>query len=333
MKKGILLTSLILSIGFSPLHAQVRTWGDLHVSRFMTDAPKDPRYAKFQERLNGLLAKANGTNTNADAVRSLYLENRTLLQSLYTRSGLQESKAMRGGITRRSSLVHAKPDLFISASGKYKKVRLTATKLPPYDGVWRRSEFPNANMSPLPFDTTGSIYNSGKLVITSNPCHLPPYCYVGFHSLGYTETIEVPSNPKILGAQIKFDYSFNYTGWDSYGAKTGIDLIMRAPENFNSTAFNQLADVTASPYTPPATRWKHIGVLMPLDSVTTDFDEFHASGNGTYTIEGYITPGSNIEFRFGFAFPKGTNKGLTGCYHYGEFRLKKISVTYFTSSN
>src|SRR5690606_26456318 len=207
---------------------------------------------------------------------------------------------------------------------------LTFTKSGGYDFSWRRSAFPNGNM-PMPFDTLVTGVRSGKQAIQSTAyCTLPSYCYIGLYQRGFGEKVTVPSDPQIIAARVKFDYSFAYDAWDSYGAKSAIDLLVRAGINFNSTAYNGLPDVYGGG--APTDRWKKLATLMPLDSVMTDYGEFHATADSSVTIEGYVTPGSDVDFRFGFGFPKGTHKGVTGNYHYAEFVLKKITVTYYKSS-
>ncbi|HEV7779665.1 MAG TPA: hypothetical protein VGO58_00285, partial [Chitinophagaceae bacterium] len=69
------------------------------------------------------------------------------------------------------------------------------------------------------------------------------------------------------------------------------------------------------------------------DTIDTEFGEFHSSGNSSFSLEGYVIPGTAIDLRLGLGFIKNTVRGLNGSYHYAEFILKKITVKYFKSAN
>lgn len=148
------------------------------------------------------------------------------------------------------------------------------------------------------------------------------------------QKFKVPSNPEVIAAEIKFDYSYLYTGWDTYGGITGLELVIRADDKLSGSSYNELPERAAgSESGTPADRWKKIATLHPMDTVVADFDEFHANGESSFTIEGYAAPGTEIEVRVGFGYPAGTKKGLNGCYHYAEFILKKITVNYYKTAN
>ncbi len=281
--------------------------------------------------LNKLINSTRGAEINSIALKKLFEENGTVLQKLRDKSGIPRSLTISGFQAKKK---HTIPGNANFAIGKALKPfsQNAIEEFAPYDISWRLSMFSNGNM-PLPFDTAGTVLRQGKLVITSNPCSSPNYCYLGIYMKGLGEVIKVPDDPAILAARIKMEYSFDYDAWDSYGAKNCINLVLRTSSNFASTAFSQLPDAPPISYASPSDRWKIAGSLLPWDSVTTDFNEFHAAVNSTVTVEGYVTPGSDIDVRLGFAFPPGTNKGITGCYHHGVFKLKKIIVTYLKSTD
>jgi len=289
---------------------------------------KNSAYTKLRSEVDILSQNASGKNSNAAAVKLLFIRNKILLQNLYGKAGLQNAEAMTANTKR---LYVFNPKGIQSKLVKYIKLpsATTLVRTAPYDDDWKRTGYPNGNM-PAPFDTAASNFGTGKIAITSNPCNNTSYCYLGTHSTGFLEKIKVPSDPYILAAQIKFDYSFDYTGWDTYGAKTAIDLVVKASDNFNSATYKELPN---GPVVFSNFAYKKAGVLLLLDSIITDFGELHASANASFTMEGYVTPGTDIELHFGFSFPVGTNKGLNGCYHYGEFILKKITVSYYKSAN
>jgi hypothetical protein len=328
--KKILLPLICCNFFLFSAKAQLeKFWGDPHVpEKFTSMAAKDPAYITFQKEFNALVKSCKGANTNAGAFKKLFTDYRSLFTALYTKAGMKPSQPMSVNRSRMNTKLVA---AFNSPALKnVVAMAMQSDFLPPFDKSWWNSGHPITN-DPPPFDTAGSSFASGKVIATVNSAISPGKAYLGIYGRGYTKKIKFTNNPEVLAAKIQFHYSFDYTGWDTYGAKTAINLILRTSNNnFNSSAYDELPP--PSPFHALNDRWKVIANLLPIDSVTTDFDEIHLAADSVFSIEGYITPGSETDFMFGFAYPQGTNRGLNGCYHYGEFILKKITVTYYKSA-
>jgi len=71
--------------------------------------------------------------------------------------------------------------------------------------------------------------------------------------------------------------------------------------------------------------------FLQLDTSKTTLVEKHASVDSSFTLEGYVTPGSELQFRVGYGYLADSWKGINGCYHYGEFILKRITITWLQS--
>jgi len=329
MRKFTLLAIACSFSAFTSVMAQ-REPGDPQAERFASLSRADAGFKKFQSELSPLIANSRGKTNSRASVVALFQRNSKLISELYRKAGMPEPQR----ISPAPAIVY-KPYYFTAKTsiiGKKAMLlqRNTFTKSRDYDFSWRRSQFSNGNM-PMPFDTAGSSKLIGKQVITStNYCNSPNYCYLGIYQRGFGEFITIPSDPQIIAAKVTFDYTFDYDAWDSYQAQSEVELLVRASENFKSDAYNELPDAPGG--VNPLGRWKKLATLMPRDSVTSAYGEFHAAANGSATIEGYVTPGSEVELRFGFGFPPGTHRGLTGNYHYAEFFLKKITVTYYKTA-
>ena len=274
--------------------------------KFATEAKKSPAYTTLLADIDALSRKANPRNTNAEAVKSLFEKNSPLLRSLYTKAGAEFPKLMTAKSLTRPTYVIIKNNSFLS---KFKNSGQSLTKIvtAPFEDSWRRMAGHN-NDGGYP-DSSTSQFATGKTVLLSNTvsfCATNPGwtgCKLGFCQQGYLQKFTVPANPEIIAAEVKFEYSYLYTGWDAYGGITALDLVVKADTKINSSSYNELPD---GPLVEPGSnpdRWKKMATLYPLDTIDAEFGEFHANGESSFTIEGYVTPGSQFEVRVGFGYP------------------------------
>jgi hypothetical protein len=310
---------------------QEKLWSDPHIiQKFATEATKDPAYLKLRAEVDALSKTATGKNTNASAVKALLARNNMLLKRIYTKIGIEAPQVMN--IKRPKKVIN--PLIYSKASilGKMVQVnqQIFKTETPPYDASWFQSN--QAGFNNVYPDTTASLFSAGKTIFIYGPPPNPVKVRLGQYCQGYLQAFTVPSNPEIIAAEVKFEYSFFYTGWDTYGARTGMDLVVKADNKLNGSSYNELP-VYDFPYSTQNVRWKKAATLYPADTITSDFGEFHATADSSFTIEGYVTPGSAITLQFGFGFPIETVRGLNGSYHYAEFILKKITITYYKTAN
>jgi hypothetical protein len=331
MKKslGIFLCASLLS---ASSFAQVRKiWGDPHVvEKFNAEAIKDPAYIGLKADLAALSKSAKGRNTNANAARALLARNSELLKAIYKRANLEAPQPMDG---RQPKKVQLKPGLqsMLLSKAILMGEKLNKTETPPYDKEWHGGDY--VYMSGVP-DTSSSVFLAGKTVMSYGMPASPIAIRLGQYIQGYKQNFTVPSNPAIIAAEIKLEYSFIYDGWDSYGARLGMDLVLNI-KNISGTDYNNLPDyyLQNTNYGAYNTNHKHIATLYPSDTIETDFGEFHAAADTSFTVSGYVTPGTVIELVMGAGYDKYTVRGLNGSYHYAEFILKKISVHYYKTAN
>lgn len=332
MKALILL--LCLFCQFSMNAQREKAWGDPHViEKFATESKKNASYNQLYQQIAELSSTANGRQTNAGAVRALLIKNSALLRNIYNKAGMSAPQTMSAN--KKQLVVNPNAYRKMIAWNKYTFAGngFQQTILPAYENDFRVTN--EAGLSIIIPDTTGSEFNAGIIRMTYNS--LPPN-YInrrtGQHLQGFTQKITVPANPEIVAAEIKFDYAYLYTGWDTYGAVLGMDVALKINEEFNGSDYNALP-VYDSPYGSSSTnhRWKLVSDLYPTDTITSDFGEFHCeSANESFSIRGYVTPGKTIDLQFLMGFRMHAKRGINGSYHFAEFKLKKITVNYFKAA-
>ncbi len=327
MKYRLLLFLFISSLSFTS-SAQV-TSGDPHFVKFRMESQKDPAYIRFLAELNKLINSSTGPDFNSIALKKLFDDNKLVLQKLHDRSGIPRSVTRFTVDNKKKHTIPGNANFTLAKQLKPSD-QPSVQENPPFKHLWRRIDLPVKN-STFPFDTSTNI-KQGSIAITSNPCYDLYNCHIGNYMAGVGESITIPNDPLLLAVRIGMEYSFDYDGWDSYGAGWSINLVFRTSSNFNSPAFNQLDD---APYSDdrPDDRWKIAENLMPWTSVGSDYEEFHTTVNSSVTVEGFVVPGSTIDLHLGLGFLPSSNKGLTGCYHYGVFQLKRITITYLKNGD
>jgi hypothetical protein len=335
MKATILLLCLFCQL--SLMAQREKAWGDPHVmEKLAAAANKNPEYKKLTAQIRELSLTATRNNTNAAKVKALINSNNLLLKNLYTGAGITAPQTLRSAKTIKPNSILKTSNFF--AINKLKLIpnqEMTKTITPPFQDAWEY-KFDHSNDGGYP-DSSLSDFATGLIAFKANSemiCETYPNinsCKLGIYQLGYQQQFTVPNNPEIIAAEISFEYDYLYTGWDTYGAITGIDMIVHVNDKLSSQAFNEMPDANL-PVPASFGIWKKMSTIFSLDTVEASFGEFHANGSSTFKLEGYVTPGTTIEVKMGIGYPSGTKRGMYGCYHYGEMKLKKITVKYFKST-
>lgn len=317
--------------------------------QFKTAAKTNTGYLQLRQKISDLIDAAKDSTTNFLKVKNLFSSNKPLLTESYTKAGINPVKklsvqqpltAYYNRVKTAGKLILDR-DLVREALATAGLVVTKIEKVPPsFFALWVFNNYPNREM-PRPVNYSHESATS-KISFTSRRCDGAEDCYQGVFAIGYPNNITVPNNPEIIKAKIVLEYSFMYTGWDTYGANTAMELMLRTGNRFVSTQVNDLPNSSlikpdfvypsGTLITTPTDGWKTAGIMLPPVSVTTDVQEIGARKNGTISFEGFVTPGSNFDVHLGIGYPPGTNKGLHGCYHYCEFLLKKMTVTFLKSS-
>lgn len=318
---ALMILSLIVSVNtFTQLK---KISGDPHLPQlFATEAAKSPGYIIMRDKLIKLIKTATPQNTNAAAVKNLLASNTELLKSIYQKAGIEPPT-----VKSRKATSHPSKQLKSFSSilaGKFKPLNpLLKIVTPPYSGKTIQGGGGNSDMTP---DTSLTKRAIGKtaIIYSSDNWHEP--MGIGIYGNLFLQNVKVPPDPTIVAAEIKLEYSYLYTGWDTYGSIRGLCTLIRLqgtqelPDN-PMPVFNY----QTGSYFPPYLVEKEI---QPMDSIETDFDDFTASGTDSLTLQRYITPGQNFTIEYGLAFPYYTVRGNNGCYHYAEMKLKKITIRY-----
>jgi len=332
MKALILLFCLFCQ--FSMNAQREKAWGDPHViEKLAAAANKNPEYKKLTAQIRELSQSATRNNTNAAKVKALFSNNIQLFKNLYAGTGINAPQTVRSLRPGKTVSVSKASNFFVVNKMKmFGTQEMTKTFTAPFEDAWViRLEHSNDGGFP---DSSLSDFSTGLLAFRANSvdyCDIYPSsnaCKLGLYKLGYQQQFTVPNNPEIIAAEINFEYDYIYTGWDTYGGITGIDMVIHANDKLNSQSFNEMPDALT---TIPASMgpWKKLETIYPIDSINASFGEFHANGSSSFKLEGYVTPGTTIEVKIGIGYPSRTKRGMYGCYHYGEMKLKKITVKYY----
>jgi hypothetical protein len=334
MKAYFLL--LLLSCSVSLLAQREKVWGDPHVvEKLAAESKKNPAYTQLHQQIAELSRAANGRQTNAAAVKALLIKNSALLRNIYSKAGLDAPQTMS---TKKKQLV-VNPVVYrkVISWNKYKLANseFLQTFTPPYSNDRLMTNEAGINIRTP--DTSQSQFSTGtvKMQYESVPVNSSSF-RTGQHLQGYLQKFTVPDNPEIIAAEITVNYSYLYTGWDTYGAILGMDVAINANSEFTGPDYAALP-IYVSPFgeNPNNTnhRWKLVSTLLPTDTINSDFEEFHIeNSNESFTIRGYVTPGKTIDLSFVMGFQLHAKRGINGSYHYAEFIVKKITVNYFKAA-
>lgn len=295
--------------------------------KFLTAANKDTAYVRFQAELNALIKKANGRTTYAAEATQLFAKNKNMLERVNRQYRRQESMN-RSGFKPKSTVRKINPDI-LNLMTNLSMLNLNQSFKAPYK-EWGYIHLANASTAEL----LQNDLQHGEIDFSIYPTTPWAPSFKDFHK-GFRVVAKVPNDPSIIAAQVHFEYSFYYTGWDTYGASNGMQLVFGPSKNFISQGLNGLIDtaVFASSYNIPPVRFTIMETLLPWDSVSTEIQEVHASREGGFSITGYVKPNETVDFAIGVGYMHDSVYGINGHYLYGEFRLKKATITYLKSLN
>lgn len=329
MKRQIFSLCIVLLIFSLSVSSQVRKLsGDPHAAaKFAAEAAKNPQYVSLKSQLEELSRTATPQNTNAAAVKRLLTQNRALLKSLYTKAGVDAPEGGDAANKRRTSKIVSMNISKSVLNSKWKPVHPQLTKIvtPPFAGKYIVID--HNYFTP---DTTMSNFGTGKIVV-KHPGSSPSD-FLGLYINMFKHQFTVPNNPGIVAAEITFEFSYQYTGWDTYGSIYGLQLLLRTSPLPDQTENNPMPvfEFKGGAHFPP---FRIAGTIMPLDTITTEFGEFACSGTDSSTVHRYVVPGATFSTEFGLVFPYDTKKGWYNNYHYAEMKLKRITVRYLKAQD
>ncbi len=294
------------------LHAQ-KTTTTADQQATLTLLKKDTAYSLFMNKLDAIMKTAKGRKTNAIAVKALFENNKMMFQRLQKKYDIDGLK-----VTTSNPVVSVKP-LEISAQ---EKPKILPVNIKLYKAPFTEKKIFTFDDEDTPAQETGSDASTGKIAYTTATDHcilLGPAVY------GFRQKITVPSDPLITYAKVRFYFSFYHTGWDTYYAQVQFYLALKASANFICYDYNQMESAGY-----PMENWKTPFKLAPNLSCTdfTVVTDFNRILDSSFAIEGYVTPGSDLNFIIGPCHRSNNYVGNSGSYHYSEFILKKITVTY-----
>jgi hypothetical protein len=279
----------------------------------LTALKKDTAFKRFQTEFNAIMKTANKSNTNFDRIKALFTTNSILLKSLRTKYNLQKRL-----LTAPKSSVHISKIRPALSSKVVEKV----TYATPYTA---KVVHPNTTTIPVEISPDDQ---SGKIIWThttspgdSKP--IPHYIHC------FKQTINVPANPVIVAVRLKFYYSYFLTGWDSQAGMLGTSIRISAGSGFNSPAYN---DMTINNQTPELMNWRTLD-WSDYDQGFQEMHDYTQTKDTSFEIEGYVVPGTTLDFKFGIVHYPGSYTGDFGAYHYGEYHLKKIEVNFLKAGN
>jgi hypothetical protein len=290
--------------------------------KFATVAEKNREYASMRSQLTALIKSASPRNTNATAVRNLLVKNSGILKDIYNRAGIDAPRVMQANTKRGPKMVSINSSI-PGMSAKFKPLNpLFKTFTPPYGG--KMVSVSSIAMEP---DTTLSNYAAGKIALTYTSDDWGEEDWIGFNLNAFERETTVPDNPLVVAAEIKFEYSYLYTGWDTHGSVRALKAVVRTQglQDEQYVGMDTLKFPSGSVFPP----YRVALDIQPMDSIEVAFDDFIVSGSDSLVLQRYVTPGETFLIEFGLGFPNGTRRGVNGCYHYAEMILKKITIRYF----
>ncbi len=298
--------------------------GDPHlVAKFRTEAAKNAEYVKMRNQLASLVKTASPKNTNAAAVKALLARNNRLLKGLYTNAGIEPPQVKSANVSSHLQIMRTNKEILSMNISKFKPLNpLLKVIKPPYDD----KAFHHNNYAVMDPDTVLSNFATGKIAMSLASDGWAEEMGLGLNNNIFQQEITIPSNPLIVAAEIKLEFSYLYTGWDTYGSVRALYTLLRTQglEDVQNSAWPEFDFKTGS-YFPP---FRITGAIQPLDSIQTDFDDFIISGSDSIVMHRYILPGAKFNLEFGLGIPYDTRRGEIGCYHYAEMTLKRITIKY-----
>jgi hypothetical protein len=319
MKKiiGVLMHALIISTGLMA-QGTIRASDRVKVKAALS---QHTEYKSFQQELQSLMKTAKGKKTNGVAVISLFKRHKQLLQNLYKRSNINFEQPTTSPVSAVQS-----HEYFLLKDKKKIAEHPGHGFVPPYTDHWIGA--PHASLTTL--GDEGSDTAKGKIAFNY---YTVPSFYRSIHgsTAGLMYTFRVPDNNSIVAARVEFQYSFYFTGWDTKDADFGLHLYLQCI-NLASSAFDALPPAHRIGF-EPEDKWRNVRLLVPQVVITEEARDFVFTQDSSFVIEGYVRPQQFLKFRIGPGYKSEDHEGINGCYHYGEFILKKIKVSYLKAGD
>ncbi len=315
MKKGYFLFAIGLILLFVDAIAQPTNNQD-GINVKLISLRQDTAFIRFEGKLKELMKTAKGKQSNYAAVKKLFSSNSTMLQGLKKRYNLGSAITSNGSQNKFSA--DKRPSLVGVVKGPTANI-YSYTLNGPFSGT-------NINRG---YAMAEEINRVGNKLSWINTYSYTPERSIKLGWAGYYHTAEitVPNNPLIIGVRLEFDYSFYTAGWDSDGGDLYTILGLWASEEFSSPAYSSLeTSEIASALYPPGPVYKKAKQLYYRQFLNTV--DFGYSDISKFVIEGYVLPGKNFTVKLAAGYTDASTMGYFGGYHYGEFELYRINVTF-----
>jgi len=268
---------------------------------------KDTAYKQYQEKLSAIMKTAKGRKTNFSAVKTLFAQNKTMLDGLQKQYAIPQYEGT-ATVKKPETLPQVLPN---------PKTMTSTIKV--YTGP-----FTSAALyadSTMPWEITQS---TNKITWTSDdPAN--QYDDLGWAAFYFMKTIDVLDDPKIVAVRVEFDYSYYLTGWGTYGGIVPIVGIY-SDQFSNSVAYNDLGETNILVTKNGDEQYKGAEIIGGV-SFQHRISDYVFSKTSSFTVYCHVTPGKSFPVRLAAGYGPG-GVGNLGCYHYGEFELKKITVRY-----
>jgi hypothetical protein len=280
----------------------------------------DTSFIRFSSKVNALIKTSKGKQTNFAAVKKLFTANKSLLQQLKLKHPITPIQQENENPVQGPGV---KPD--IKLVEKEKIYAIAPVQVVKYYPPYTEKEIHDyINPGTGGTTETGNYSSTGQIAITTSVQPGVTHWYDAY-VFAFRQSVTVPNNPAIVKAHVKFYYHYFNTGWDTETGHLSTDLVINTSPNFVSPAYNQLA---ARNTPPPMASWKEIK-RMASESFNS-LRDYSESVYDSYVIGGNVTPGSTIDFKFGMSFTPYNNRvGDFGAYHYRNYRLIMIEVSYY----
>ena len=276
----------------------------------------DALFKPFQRKVRNLLKSAKGRSTNFAAVKALFETNKSLLQQLKVKHNLPAVK--------KQEVIEYELSIISQEMAKLK----TPVKVVTYTPAYSEKEIHDyiGGRSDRTYES-GSNENTGKIAITTSVQPGRTHWYDKYVSV-FRQSVKVPADPTIVEARVKFYYTYFSTGWDTESGVMNTGLVINTSSNYISPAYNNFATYNGG---PNMADWKKIVVVG--SERFENLRDYSITKDSTFTIIGNVTPGSTIDFKLGMCFkPYSCRVGSFGAYHYTEFILSKIEVSYYVAN-
>jgi hypothetical protein len=274
---------------------------------------RDTAYKRFQSELAAIMKTAKGRKTNFAAASSLFANNKAILQGLKKRHNLSASVIKQGNSNQ------------LVTANDHPAARLTKTvgmlgNIYNYELTGPFTSVALPRFEEMGWESTSS---GNKITFTRREGDILD---IGSAAFYFPVNIRVPNDPRVVGLRLEFEYEFFMAGWETEGGELSALLGFWAGNNFNSPGYEVLNNA------PVVHGMEYLDYFKKgatfYNKTFTEIDDYTASRNSSFYIEGYVTPGTTCNFKLAAGYSTNSIAGDFGSYHYGEFELKKVAVKF-----